>query len=99
MSEPQTLEQRMMHYLALVGVVNGLVELDVEWETKFDLVFKCAREIRELNLKELDYYDPDTSYEEDVRAYVAALNNQAPEIGKALGLIRLTAALTASQEH
>lgn len=50
---------------------------ELEWKQKYDLVFQTHRHKIEPALEDaglnLEYYDPDTSYEEDVRAYVYAL--------------------------
>jgi hypothetical protein len=50
---------------------------DEEWGVKYDIIFsdQLSRRIREL-MGPLDYYDPDTSYYEDVQAYVTALNDE-----------------------
>jgi hypothetical protein len=47
---------------------------DLEWEQKYDKIFsdKISRKVQKLI--RLDYYDPDTSYEEDVMAFASALN-------------------------
>lgn len=51
------------------------------WETAYDLIFsqygnqtitKC---LNALNIERFDYYDPDTTYEEDSTAYMSALNS------------------------
>lgn len=45
------------------------------WEEKYDRIFseKISRKV--FSLIRLDYYDPDTSYEEDVRAFIDAFND------------------------
>lgn len=46
-----------------------IINSDLDWEAKYDLIF--SDEIsRKFNL---DYYDPDTSYREDVMAFMDAL--------------------------
>ena len=70
----------------LIGRVNQVYKeeydersftTDEEWEAKYDMIFsdQLAKRIREL-MGPLDYYDPDTSYYEDVQAYVTALNDE-----------------------
>lgn len=46
------------------------------WEEKYDLIFseKISRKVH--SLVTLDYYDPDTSYQEDVSAFVHAFNEK-----------------------
>lgn len=44
------------------------------WEEKYDMIFseQISKKIAATDVR-IDYYDPDTSYEEDVNAYVNAL--------------------------
>jgi hypothetical protein len=46
------------------------------WNEKYDQIFseKISRKV--FDLIRLDYYDPDTSYEEDVRAFMSAFNER-----------------------
>lgn len=58
---------------------------DEHWKTTFDLVFKLKTQVvsllDELGM-ELDYYDPDSSYQDDVTAFGDALNNKMENINK-----------------
>lgn len=60
---------------------NAIIDNDdIEWEEKYDLIFceSMSRTVfRELRL---DYYDPDTTYEEDARAFVNAFNEKMEEL-------------------
>ena len=51
----------------------------IDWETKYDLVFAThQKEVKPLLMSaglRLEYCDPDTSYEEDARAYVSGLED------------------------
>lgn len=49
---------------------EGIVESDMSWEAKYDLIFspEISRKVFEL-VRGFDYYDPDTTYEEDVMAF------------------------------
>lgn len=66
---------------------NGGYSYEAEklWDLTYSLVFSdniCRRTrtlFNELNIS-FDYYDPDTSYEEDVRAYADALNEKVTSI-------------------
>jgi hypothetical protein len=55
-----------------------------DWKTAYTLIFneplsqKVAVLLQRLNL-ELNYYDPDTTYEEDVLAYTGALDTLIKE--------------------
>lgn len=78
-------------YLELVKIntkVQRLInEEDVDWELKYDTIFspniskRVFALMKELNIS-FDYYDPDTSYEEDVRAFSDALYSKVEELSK-----------------
>jgi hypothetical protein len=58
---------------------NAIVEADdLTWDEKYDLIFcdelsgKCFDIAKKLDNK-IEYYDPDTTYEEDVMAFVEAI--------------------------
>lgn len=60
---------------------NTIVEADdLTWEEKYDLIFsdelsgKCFDIAKKLDDK-IDYYDPDTTYEKDVMAFVEAIRD------------------------
>lgn len=48
---------------------------NLSWKEKYEVVFSTNRNQIEPLLKpyEFEYYDPDTTYEEDAKAYVYAL--------------------------
>ena len=46
-----------------------IYESSLEWEQKYDMIF--SKEIS--HLFKFDWYDPDSSYEDDVIAYMQAL--------------------------
>ena len=47
-----------------------IVESDMSWESKYDLIFseEISRKFSSI-ARGFDYYDPDTTYEEDVMAW------------------------------
>ena len=49
---------------------EGIIESDMSWEAKYDLIFspEISQKVSEL-ARGFDYYDPDTTYEEDVMAF------------------------------
>lgn len=48
-----------------------IIDSDLSWEDKYDMIFS-----EEISRKfSLDYYDPDTSYQEDVMAFMGALDD------------------------
>jgi hypothetical protein len=62
--------------LSAISEVEHIFNSECAWEYKYDRIFRYANNILklmgELNISFI-YYDPDTSYEEDTRAYVQAL--------------------------
>lgn len=56
--------------------VNEIFNSEVSWEVKYDLIFSDQISRRVFTLIKLDYYDPDTSYQEDVTAFVNAFNEK-----------------------
>ncbi len=56
--------------------VNEIFNSEVSWEVKYDLIFSEQISRRVFTLIKLDYYDPDTSYQEDVTAFVNAFNEK-----------------------
>ena len=52
-----------------------IIAADLEWRKKYDMIFS-----EEVSRKfSLSYYDPDTSYEEDVMAFMRALDEHMRE--------------------
>ena len=72
-------------FAPLAREVLRICETDASWETKYDLVFSKDLSGRLRELAQFDYYDPDTTYREDVLAFCRAVNEKADELEKALG--------------
>lgn len=47
---------------------------NLSWETKYSLIFSKHISCQVFDLISLDYYDPDTSYQEDVMAFMNAFD-------------------------
>ena len=77
--------ERQRAFLVLADAARAIARSDASWETKYDLIFsdEISGAIRQMNMAP-DYYDPDTSYEEDVLAYIKALSERQMEIMAAL---------------
>lgn len=63
---------------AILRVCDEIQDSTLEAEEKYDLIFSAKVSTQAFSLCRemgvpLDYYDPDTTYEEDTRAFVAAL--------------------------
>jgi hypothetical protein len=56
----------------LLEECNRIVDSDMSWEDKYDAIFSDRISKRVFSLLHLDYCDPDTTYEEDVMAFVDA---------------------------
>jgi hypothetical protein len=62
---------------SLVAQANEIFDSEsLSWEAKYDLIFSKDISRKVFDLIDLRYYDPDTSYEEDVKAFVNALNEK-----------------------
>lgn len=48
----------------------------IDWELKYDLIFNENVSRRVFSLTQLDYYDPDTTYQEDVTAFMNAFDDE-----------------------
>jgi hypothetical protein len=62
--------------------VNEIYNSDIDWEEKYDLIFTKSVSLYVIREISLDYYDPDTSYEEDVKAFVNAFNEKMAELNE-----------------
>lgn len=71
-------------FISLAREVRRICDTNASWETKYELVFSESVSCRLLRLVPVDWYDPDTTYEEDVLAFCRAVNEKADDIEKAL---------------
>ena len=69
--------QERRELLAAMVRVRFIVESSAPWDVKYDLVFSLHQDVIRPGLDAVginfEYYDPDGSYEDDVRAYDEAL--------------------------
>lgn len=62
-----------MELLELHMKAKEIVESNLSWEAKYDLIFSEQLSKRVFQIaRGFDYYDPDTTYEEDVMAFYDA---------------------------
>lgn len=64
---------------------NEIYNSDISWETKYKLIFSknISRKFNELieeSNESFSYYDPDCDYEDDVIAFISAMNEKIEEI-------------------
>jgi hypothetical protein len=76
---------KITRYLTLADEVFRIADSNASAETKYDLIFSNALSHALAEMFQIDYYDPDTSYEEDVAAYVAALDAKCSELRQIVG--------------
>jgi hypothetical protein len=72
----------MLKFIQLVREAQRIVELDIAWDMKYNLIFSDEISGRLLTLYHFDWYDPDTSYEEDIRHFVDAAAEIADQFEK-----------------
>ncbi len=84
--------EQVRTFLALVDKAIAIRDSDIAWTTKYDLIFslEICGAITNTGIA-ITFHDPDTSYEEDTRAYVAAIEEEAVELRRVLPLLELTA--------
>jgi hypothetical protein len=57
---------------------------ELDWKDKYDLIFS-----EDISLKfNFEWYDPDTSYEEDITAFMSALTEYMKKIIKIENILR-----------
>lgn len=76
-----TLPNQMKEFLAVVKLFEALFSSKAfNWDEKFDMVFSNKKSIKkridEIGIK-IEWYDPDASYFEDVKAYYDAVQLKA----------------------
>lgn len=82
-----TQAERIRALVRMAAQAQAVVDDEaMDWEAKYDFIFspEFSVYIRDTLGFRLDYYDPDTSYEEDVRAYVTALREKADQQAEVL---------------
>lgn len=75
-------------FVELARLAAKVAESDADWKTKYQTIFsdEISKTMFTTGLAP-DYYDPDTSYKEDVLAFVDAMNAKADEIEKILNAV------------
>ena len=71
---------KIARYLELAGQMMQIAESDASAETKYDLIFGGGLSRGLAQIFRPEYCDPDTSYEEDVQAYVSALREKCDDL-------------------
>lgn len=74
------MQPKIREYLALFKEAEVIYNSDASWETKFKLIFSDEISVRMGELFRQNYYDPDTTYEEDLSAWFRAQEEQAAEL-------------------
>ena len=77
---------RASRFVETVRQMREVFTSDADWPTKYELIFPLAREARESSGVTVDYWDPDTTYEEDATACYQAYEAKARELAKAIGV-------------
>lgn len=72
-------------FVKLARTAQSIADSAADWETKYDLIFSdhIIEPIKETGIG-FDWCDPDTTYEEDVTAFVTAVSAKADELQKVL---------------
>jgi hypothetical protein len=80
--------QNIRSFVELTDQAILIRDSEASWETKYDLIFsdQISVAIRNTGVS-FSYYDPDSSYEEDVRVFVSSVADKALELKKVLGAL------------
>lgn len=79
--------KRFKEFISLAEKAIAIYDSSASWETKYDLIFSPEVSGAIATTIHLSWYDPDTSYQEDVTAYISAVKVKSEEIQKGLGNI------------
>lgn len=75
-------DDKLARYLSLADRVFQIAESMASAETKYELIFSADLSCALSEIFRLEYYDPDTTCEEDVAAYVLALRDKCADLRK-----------------
>jgi maltooligosyltrehalose synthase len=79
------MKEKILRFIMLTNQARHIMNSGADWSTKFDLIFSddiCIA-ITNLNIP-FDWNDPDSGYEDDVRAFVNAITDKSRELMKVL---------------
>jgi len=81
--------ENLRKFIELGKAAIAIADSDADPEVKYDMIFsdEIAVAMRATGYM-VDYYDPDTSYEEDVAAYANAVRERVEQMEKALADVR-----------
>jgi len=71
------IREQCEHFLILHRMAHDILQADVSWEDKYDLIFSEYVSIEALALFSFEWVDPDSTYEEDVTAFMKAFDAKA----------------------
>jgi hypothetical protein len=77
--------EKIVRYLKLADQVFLIADSGASAELKYELIFSEDLSQALGQIFPLNYYDPDTSYEEDVAAFVSALRDKCDDLRKIEG--------------
>jgi hypothetical protein len=64
-------------FISLAELADKICNSNMDWNTKYNLIFSENISSKMHELYHIRYVDPDTSYEDDVKAFVNAANKVA----------------------
>jgi hypothetical protein len=70
-------DSSLAEILVLADKATQIRDSSLPWRKKHDLIFSREISGRVFDLVQLDYRDPDTTHEEDVKAFTASLRRRA----------------------
>lgn len=77
--------ENTIKFIKIARLARRIQDSGADWQDIFDVIFSSdIGDALDATGIEFSYDDPDTSYEEDVRAYVTAANNKADRLERVL---------------
>lgn len=75
-------EETIIKLVELNRQANNIFTSDLQWKDKYEMIFNDDISVLVNKMVTLEYYDPDTTYEEDVTAFMNAFNKKISELKK-----------------
>ncbi len=75
-------EQTLVGFIRLAEYAIKVAESNATWEAKYNIIFSDDVSAILIKQAQIEWYDPDGSYEEDVTAFIDALREHLDEIRK-----------------
>ncbi len=70
----------LLEFLTLSQYAITVADSDASWETKFNIIFSDDVSAKLIRMIQLEWCDPDESWQDDVMAFIEALRDKRSEL-------------------